>query len=81
MSKRKPQYRPLGDKYPPRVDLEGMSFEEAMHKALTSWPVDTSQEPTEWWCIDCGRQVWYPEIYYNDERCEQCHQKVNDKGI
>ena len=52
-----------------------------MHKALTSGPVDTSREPTEWRCIDCGRQVWYPEIYYNDNRCEQCHEKAQGCDI
>ena len=73
---RKRQYRPLGDKFPPKPDLEGMSFEEAMNKALNSGPVDTSRDPTEWRCVDCGRQVWYPEVYYNDKRCEQCHEKA-----
>ena len=75
---RKRQFRPLGDKYPPRPDLERMDFGEAMRKALNSGPVGSSREleRTEWRCIDCGRQVWYPEVFYNDNRCEQCHQKA-----
>ena len=73
---RKRQVRPIGNKFPPKVDLGDMTFEEAMHKMLNRGPVDTSQAPTEWRCIDCGRQVWYPEVYYRDNRCEQCHEQA-----
>ena len=24
-------------------------------------------------CVECGREVGYPETLYNDDRCEECH--------
>ena len=47
-----------------------------MHQVLNAGPVDLSKALTEWGCVDCGRLVWYPEVYYYDKRCEQCHEKV-----
>ena len=77
---RKRQKQPIGDKFPPKPDLghlESLSFEEIMHKAMnTSGPVMDSHTQTEWRCITCGRLVWYPEVYYRDNRCQQCHQEA-----
>ena len=83
---------PVGrKKYPPRIDLglpvgeqdeldpmEAMSM--AVRKMFAAGPVEVGPQPNEYRCITCGRQVWHPEIYYSDKRCEQCHVKAKDES-
>lgn len=79
---------PIGrKKLPPRIDLglpigeqDELDPMEAMsilaRKVFAAGDVKIGPQPTEYRCVSCGRQVWYPEIYYNDKRCEQCHEKA-----
>ena len=30
----------------------------------------------EYRCAVCNREVYYPEVLYNDGRCEECHAKA-----
>ena len=81
---------PIGrDKLPPRIDLglpageqdELDPMEAAAILARTVFaagPVPPSTPPTEYRCVTCGRAVYYPEIYYNDNRCEPCHEKAQE---
>ena len=59
--------RPLGRKYPPRIDATPDEMARAM---LSGWPEETV--PKTYACSNCGREVSYPETLYDDGRCEDC---------
>ena len=61
--------------YPPRVDATADELATAFFRAL---PRVDQEEPNEYWCVACGRDVYYPEILYRDEWCEQCHEARPD---
>ena len=62
--------RPL----PPRIDAEPEDIARAMFRlpADYQWQYE-NDGGAEYRCIDCGREVKYPETLYNDDRCEGCH--------
>ena len=62
--------RPL----PPRID----GTPEAMAQAMFRLPADYEWQYEReggavYRCVECGREVGYPETLYNDDRCEECH--------
>ena len=66
--------RPL----PPRID----ATPEGMARAMFALPADHQWEyerngGAEYRCVDCGREVNYPETLYNDDRCDECHALAN----
>ena len=69
MSKRAPG-RPTERKYPPRIDA---TPEQLARAILNAPPPKGKVIPREYRCESCGREVCYPEILYNDGRCEGCH--------
>lgn len=61
-------------RYAPRVDAQP----EEMAKALFSLPADHEWEYEKeggktYRCMDCEREVAYPETLYRDGRCQECH--------
>ena len=67
--------RPMKRGYAPRID----ATPEEMAKAMFSLPADHQWEYEKeggkvYKCVDCGREVAYPETLYRDGRCEDCHE-------
>ena len=62
--------RPL----PPRVDATAEEMAQAMFRlpAHYEWQYE-KDGGTVYRCVECGREVSYPETLYNDDRCEECH--------
>ena len=71
MTRKKERGRPMEKKYPPRIDATAEELAQAMFRA---GPVVEKV----YTCADCKREVYYPEILYRDNRCEECHQKADD---
>ena len=74
---KKERGRPLVRKYPPRVD----AAPEEIAKAMFALPSDYQWQYEEdggkvYRCVDCERDVNYPETLYRDRRCEGCHDKA-----
>ena len=71
MSRRKRERgRPLKRRYPPRIDATPERIAQAM---FASPPRLDVKADTEYRCVDCRREVNYPETLYDDGRCEACH--------
>ena len=71
--RKKERGRPLKHKYPPRID----ATPEELVQAMFNTPHDAVlEEPEEYRCSDCGREVYYPETLYRDNRCPECHAAV-----
>ena len=60
--------RPL----PPRIDATA----EEVARVLLNRPPPTPEADVErvYVCRVCERPVYFPEILYNDGRCEGCHE-------
>ncbi len=58
--------------YPPRIDA---TPEEAL-RAMFNTPPSATVDSRESRCSDCGREVYYPEVLYRDNRCSECHSAV-----
>jgi hypothetical protein len=56
---------------PPRIDA---SPEEMSRVLLNAGRPKGPVKGRDYHCVDCKRQVAYPETLYNDNRCESCHQ-------
>ena len=61
--------RPMKRGYPPRIDATPKQLVQAM---FSTSPNSTIEE-REYKCSDCGRGVYFPEIFHNDNRCSECH--------
>ena len=72
MARKKERGRPMELKYPPRIDATPEELVQAMFRA---GPVKGPVSGRIYRCADCGREVYYPEILYRDDRCEECHQR------
>ena len=65
--------RPVVRKLPPRIDA---TPEEIAHVVLNAGRPRGPVKGLDYFCVDCKRQVAYPETLYNDNRCESCHRAV-----
>ena len=75
-SQRKPtteRGRP-GRKYPPRIDATPEEMAQAMFAlpAGHEWQYEKDGGKV-YRCVDCKREVWYPETLYRDGRCGECY--------
>ena len=60
---------------PPRIDaLPEAIANVVLNAGCPKGPVSGKA----YYCVDCGRQVSYPETLYQDGRCEQCHYRPLD---
>ncbi len=66
---RKPMGRPAR-LLPPLIDA---TPEELAHAVLNAGRPKGPVVARDYFCVDCARQVAYPETLYNDGRCEECH--------
>ena len=73
MPRRKKERGRPSKPYPPRIDA---TPEEALRAMFNTTPSSTKDEGRESRCSDCGREVYYPEILYRDERCSECHAAI-----
>ncbi len=72
--KKRERGRPMKQGYAPRID----ATPEEMAKAMFSLPADHQWEYEKeggkvYRCVNCEREVAYPETLYRDGRCEDCH--------
>ena len=72
--RKKERGRPMRRLYAPRVD----ATPEEMAKAMFSLPADHQWEYEQgdgkvYRCMNCEREVAYPETLHRDGRCEGCH--------
>ena len=66
--------RPL----PPRIDATPADMARAMFRLPADYQWDYERNGgAEYRCVDCGREVAYPETLHNDARCEECHAIAN----
>ena len=72
---KKPMGRPAR-LYPPRTDATVDELVGAMFSLspAQSEAIRKNSQEREYRCVDCKRLVCYPETFYNDHRCESCHQ-------
>ena len=68
--KKKERGRPMTLRYAPRIDA---TPEQIAHRVLNAGRPKGKVAAREYRCVDCGREVNYPETLYNDGRCEGCH--------
>ena len=72
MVKKKGRGRP-SKKYPPRVEATA----EGIAQSFFAMPADHKWEylesEPEYRCVDCQKEVSYPDTLYNDGRCKVCH--------
>ena len=61
--------RPMTKGYPPRIDATPEELAQAMFRAPPNLPIDTEKL---YRCVECGREVNYPETLYRDNRCDGC---------
>ena len=77
--RKKERGRPLENRYPPRVDATPEDIAQAMFSlpAGRKWEyMETGPEGTVYRCVNCVREVHYPDTLYSDGRCERCHAAV-----
>ncbi len=72
---KKQRGRPLKHVYAPRVD----AAPEEIAKAMFALPADHEWQYEQdggkvYRCLDCLREVNYPETLYRDGQCEECHE-------
>ena len=60
---------------PPRIDA---SPEAIANVVLNAYRPFGTASGKAYYCVDCERQVSYPETLYQDGRCEQCHYRPLD---
>ena len=72
MPRRKKELGRPSKPYPPRIDA---TPEEAL-RAMFTTPPSAAIDDRESRCSDCGREVYYPEVLYRDNRCSECHAAV-----
>ncbi len=68
--KRKEKGRPMHRGYPPRIDA---TPEQMAHAILNAGRPKGPVQVRQYHCVDCRREVNYPETLYNDGRCGGCH--------
>ena len=66
---------------PPRIEATPEQLAQAMFRL----PADHQWEylkdgPKEYRCVDCERPVKYPEVLYDDGRCQGCHAQGTSPG-
>lgn len=66
---KKARGRPLTKGYPPRIDATPEELAQAMFRVSPGLAVDSEKI---YRCVECGREVNYPETLFRDERCEGC---------
>ena len=80
MAKRKKERgRPLGRKYPPRVDATAEEMAQAMFKlpADHQWEyLSAGADGPVYRCAGCRQEVHYPETLHLDGLCADCHSAV-----
>ncbi len=63
---------------PPRIDV---TPEELAHVVLNAGRPIGPVSGREYFCVECDRQVAYPETLYQDGKCEQCHNKPSAEPV
>lgn len=73
MARKKQMGRPSKRVLAPKIDAP---VEEVAHFVLNAGRPGHQVREEGFYCKDCKRQVGYPEILYDDGRCESCHQSA-----
>ena len=68
--KKKELGRPITVHYPPRIDA---TPEEIACVLLSAGSITGRVSGRNYYCRDCRRQMAYPEVLYQGDRCEKCH--------
>ena len=74
---KKERGRPLKRPYPPRVDATAEDMARAMFATPAGRDWEYLKSEPAYRCVDCGREVKYPDTLYRDGRCEACHAAVS----
>ena len=69
MATEKEPGRPLGRKYPPRIDATPEEIALVFLRTPTS---EATNAEHIYRCVGCNREVYYPETLYRDGKCESC---------
>ena len=81
MPKRKKERgRPLKKRYPPRADATPEDIAQAMFSLPAGRKreyMEAGPQGTVYHCVDCEREVHYPDTLYRDGRCDACHSAVS----
>ena len=77
MARKKERGLPMLKRYPPRVDATTEEMVRAMFDlpAGHQWKYEKGDGKV-YRCVDCKREVWYPETLYRDGRCEACQKAL-----
>ena len=59
--------------YPPRIDATAEEIAQVFMRAKPLGPAVDLEKV--YLCVDCERTVEWPEILYNDGRCEDCRNR------
>ena len=70
---KKERGRPLGRRYPPRVDATAEEMAQAMFSLPANREWAYMKSKPEYRCLDCGEEIYYPNTLYRDGRCGGCH--------
>ena len=70
---KKPRGRPTRP-LPPRIDATAEEVAQVFLQARPPPSPDIGVERT-YRCKKCERPVYFPEVLYNDGRCEECHEE------
>lgn len=54
---------------PPRID----ATPEQVARAFFAAPSTVQAEPRLYHCVDCGKEVSFPDTLHNDGKCDRCH--------
>ena len=57
--------------YPPRIDATADELAEVLLRA--GRPKKDIDGSRVYRCVECHREVYYPETLYNDGCCPECH--------
>ncbi len=66
--------RTVTRRLPPRIDATPEQIARAMFRLPANHQRRFEQDGgAEYHCVTCNREVYYPEVLYNDGRCEGCY--------
>ena len=75
--RKKERGRPLKKLYPPRVDATAEEIAQAMFATRADHDWEYLKSEPEYRCVDCGREIHYPDTLYRDGHCEACQAAVH----
>ena len=69
--------RPVTRRLPPKIDATPEQVAQAMFRLPANHQWQYEQDGGKVYrCAACQQEVYYPEVLYNDGRCEACHAKA-----